>query len=589
MLRLIPRSAPTPQENLRRRLPFVIGGLIVASLYLLWKALSFQYLSPSVVGYLDTIRDANYGSQRTVAAERGRIFDRHGQPLAVNTLQYEIGVSPNLISAPRRTAQQLAAILELDELDLYNQITRDDVAWVQLARGVSAAQGQEIAQLDILGVIINPIPRRTYPQGALASHLLGFVGGDSVGFYGVEGYYEDDLAGRVQAFDVSNIPLGVPVDIEPPDRGTDLVLTIDREVQYWAEAELMRAVNETGAQGGTILIMNPRNGDVLAMANYPSFDPNNYLTAAEGVWSNRAISSQYEPGSVMKVLTVATALDRGAITPGWTYLDQARIEVGGRTIENWDDIGHGEINVTQVLVQSLNVGVATIVTQELGMESFYGGLREFGIGQLTGVDLQGEASGTLRTPDNPLWSESDLATNSFGQGVAVTPIQMLTAVNAIANDGLMYQPRVVYQVIDSNGIATAQPIVIGSPISASTANIVTDMMVQTVNSDLEQRAAIPGYSIAGKSGTAEISDTAGLGYLNDAWNMSYVGFFPADDPQVSVLIWLERPTSGRWASQVAAPVFRRIAERLVILMEIPPDNVRVALAQQGAEVGAINR
>src|SRR5690606_23703558 len=285
------------------------------------------------------------------------------------------------------------------------------------------------------------IPRRSYPQGTLAAQVLGFVNLDLKGNYGVEGYYQDQMAGQIRDRRVSTIPFEVPQSGWEQHHGRDLILTIDRDIQFLAESQLLSAINSTGAQSGTIIIMNPRNGEVLAMANYPSYDPNTFYEVEDpNLLSNPAISSQYEPGSVMKVLTVAAALEKGTITPQWTYYDEAQINVGGVTVRNWDRAAHGNVDVTQVLVQSLNVGVATISTM-MGPTDFYNMLDAFGIGRRTGIDLQGEASGTLYVPGDAHWSESNLATNSFGQGLAVTPIQMLTAINAIANGGLMMQPH----------------------------------------------------------------------------------------------------------------------------------------------------
>jgi cell division protein FtsI/penicillin-binding protein 2 len=384
---------------------------------------------------------------------------------------------------------------------------------------------------------------------------------------------------------ISNIPFDLPQDQEA-DHGTDIVLTIDRDVQFIAERELLQALAETGATSGTIIIMNPRNGDILAISNSPSFDPNAYFDVPDAaILRNPAIGEQYEPGSVMKVITMASALESGVITPQDHYVDQGRLEVGGVIIENWDRASHGDLDMTQILVQSLNVGAATISTR-MGPTSFYSHFTEFGFGRLTGVDLEGEAAGTMSIPGDPDWSESQIGTNSFGQGIAVTPLQMLTAVSAIANDGLMMRPRVVYQLIDGDQVITAQPSTLGRPISAETARIVTEMMVATVRDGVDQ-ASVSGYTIAGKSGTAEIPTP--IGYENNAWIMSFVGFLPADDPQVSIIIKLDRPTSGRWASQVVAPIFQRLCERLVIQLEIPTDDVRNALAAEGGAVNEIQR
>jgi cell division protein FtsI/penicillin-binding protein 2 len=578
------------QEALRRRLPVVIIVLVMVSALLLLRLVLFQLpQDPSVTSYIQSVRDANYGRTERTVAERGRIFDHNGSPLAVNTLQYGIGISPSLIVDGRRVATQLAGILGKDELQIFH-LTQSNNDWESIARPVSADIGEKIAQLGITGVTIERIPRRLYPQGALAGQVIGFVAGDidqARGYSGIEGYYQDQLAGRVRETEVSNIPFDIPQDQAPSDQGKDLYLTIDRDIQFLVESELQQSIDETGATEGTIIAMNPRTGEILAMASYPSFDPNNYFNISDqNLLKNPAISDVYEPGSVMKLLTIAGALEKGVITPDWTYNDQGSIEIGGRTTYNWDRQAHGVINTTQIIVQSLNVGAAT-VSKTMGPTNFYGMMSAFGIGKATSVDLEGEESGILKVPGDPNWSDSDLGTNAYGQGVSVTPLQMLTAVSAIANGGLMMQPHVVAKIVDGNKEYPAQPSALGRPISANTAKELSNMMIATVRDGVDNKALLPGYTIAGKTGTAEIPTP--VGYEDNAWKMTFVGFLPADDPQVAVLIKLDRPKNGRWASDVTAPIFSRLAKRLVVLMKIPPDDVRHALAAQGGAVNNVQR
>lgn len=587
--------APTsPQlETLRRRLPLVIIGLIVASLVLLGRLASFQFqigMSQETLDYLQRIRDSNYTSTLQIAAARGNIYDRNGESLAVNTLEYQIAINPPLVAEPRVLATRLSAILGLPELTVLEAIQRD-VPWVQIGAPVSAEVGQRVAQLREelkLGsaVEMTPLPRRSYPQGVLASQVIGFVGGDFQGYYGVEGNYQTQLAGITRRTQVSTIPFDAEQGDGEEDRGNDLVLTIDRDVQYIVQEELLSAISQTGATQGCILVMNPRNGDILAMASYPFFDPNTYFNITDpSVLRNLCVSDNYEPGSVMKVVTMAAALDRGAITPDFTYVDNGVLDYGGVTVRNWNRGAWGVIDATGILVNSLNVGAATLSTT-MGNDAFYSEMTEFGFGRLTGIDLQGEEAGIFYTPSSPNWSEANLATNSFGQGMSVTPLQMLTAVNAIANNGLMMQPRVVHQIIDDGNVMTAQPAALGRPISAQTANIVTQMMVEVVQGGLDNAAGVDGFTVAGKTGTAEIPTP--IGYEQGASITSFVGFLPADSPQISILIRLDRPRDY-WASAVVPPIFQRLASRLVIQMSIPPDNVRQELAAQGGAVGYINR
>ncbi|MFZ4814628.1 MAG: peptidoglycan D,D-transpeptidase FtsI family protein [Phototrophicaceae bacterium] len=585
---------PDVQDSLKRRLPLVSGLMGLAALYLLAQLVTFQYQPTAVTNYYNRLATFNYVSQARVTAGRGVIYDREGQPLANNTFDYEIGMSPNLITDITRVAPVLADALSLRELEIktvYDAAVANNLPWVSLAKPVSPTVAERIRELknsdqNLLGITVDSQARRLYPQGTLGAQVLGFVAGDAVrdlslrGYNGIEGYYENELAGGVRDETFSRIPFELPEDRNLDDRGSDLVLTIDRDVQFLIESELQRAVTETGATGGTIIVMDPRTGDILGMTSYPSFDPNTvYAVNDPNLLRNPAISDAYEPGSVMKLVTMAAGLEKGVILPTDTYVDNGVIEVGGVMIPNSDRAARGVVDMTQIIVQSLNVG-ATNISLKLGPSNFYEMIDLFGFGRSTGVDLEGEAIGTVLTPYDADWSESNLATNSFGQGISVTPLQMVTAVSAIANDGLMMQPHIVQQVIDGNEVYPSVPSALGRPISAETANIVTEMMVQAVEQNLTE-AQLPGYRVAGKSGTAEIPTP--LGYERDASIASFIGFLPADAPQVIIFVKLDRP-NGYWGSLVAAPVFRRIAERLVILMELPSDNIRQALAAEGGNL-----
>ena len=580
----ITQESVSQQEVLRRRIPIVVVGLLIVSGVLVMRLISFQFpQDPRVMAEFAALRDANYGTIQRLEAPRGRIYDRNGNPLAVNTREYRVGISPNVVSNKAQVAQQLAMILNRDELEMYNMLISNTS--YELLGVVSPDVWRQLDQLGLYALRVERVQRRLYPQGTLASQLVGFVAGvgeDARGYNGVEGYYQAELAGLVRDQEVSNIPFELGDNVVQLASGADLVLTIDRDIQFLAESHLQLAISETGARSGSIIVMNPRTGDILAMASYPTYDPNRYFEVEQRDLRNPAISDTFEPGSVFKVVTMAAALDSGAITPDWTYIDQAEYVIGGIRIRNWDRQAHGVVNATQVLVDSLNVGTAVIAREEMGWETFYRYLDRFGFGRLTRVDMQGEEAGLLRTPTSSDWSESDLGTNSFGQGMLVTPLQMLTAINAVANGGLMMQPRIVHQKIEGDMIQTSRVTALGRPISAETAAAVSDMMVAAVRDGLDQRAQVPGYTVAGKTGTAQIWGV--VDYLPDQFIMTMAGFLPADDPQVSVLVKLDRPTSGRWASQVVAPVFSRFVSRLVDLLEIPTDPVRYALVRDGAAI-----
>ncbi len=563
---------PTRRLNF---LAFVMALLGLLTLSQLVRIQVFAHRELSAEGLELRIR------QGDVQPQRGRVWDSKGNLLVGNLVQYDISAAPTLVSDPAKTAAALGMFLEMDALELMRKLSSDEV-WVSIARGVSQEVGDQIAARGMVGVTVEPVWRRTFPEGILAAHALGFVNAEGQGYYGVEGYYDAELRGehgtRVYQRDPWDqlIPLGL-ADDEPPQPGVDLVLTLDRTIQALVEEELALALSETGAGSGVIIVMNPRSGAILALAAAPVYDPNRYWEVLDTrLYINPAVSGQYEPGSIFKVLTVAVALESGLVSPGTTFYDEGQIEVGGQVIRNATRQAYGEVTLTEVLVHSLNVEIARI-SMLLGPEKFYKGIRAFGIDHGTGIDQEGEAIGKLRAPGEWEWHESDLATNAFGQGLAVTPMQMLVAVAAIANDGILMQPFVVAEKHYADGrVERAQPAPVGLAVSSETAHLVREMMVQTVELGVE-KAQVPGYLIAGKSGTAQLPTP--LGYDESKTIASFIGFAPVDDPQIIVLVRLDKPSSSIWGTQTAAPAFARLAGQLFTLLGIPPDDVRLSLGQ----------
>ncbi len=570
------------QTTIQARLPFVAIFLIILAAYLVINLANFQFFPRSVRQELEKIGSSITNTTLRIPAERGLIFDRDGEPLAFNIVQYRLGVSPNLVSDPIGLRTELAQILDMDEFELYRKIEGENI-WEFIAAPISAQRGQAIAALDEISLSLEEIPRRFYPQGSLAAHVIGIVVDDGLkGTLGVEGGYNDTLAGRVLDLAVSNVPFGLPEDRPAEQRGQDIVLTLDRDVQFWVESELRAAVEEYGAFRGSVIVMDPRNGDVLALANYPSMDPNNFLEVKDpNLLKNPVVQEVFEPGSLVQALTVAGALESGAITPFWTYNDGGLIEIGGRTLYNYYFQSHGTADVAAVLIRELRVGAATIAV-EMGRQDFYSTMRAFGMGQVTGVGLHAEERGELRIPGDPDWSEDRLALNAFGQGFEATPMQMITAFAAIANDGIMRQPRIVRQVISEAGVEDARPTTVRRVVSTETALIMKEFMKRVVLEG-SPRALLPGYTIAGKPGTAAIPTAVEIERGANTSITSFVGFIPADDPQAVVLVKLDRP-DDYFGHEVAAPVFRRVADRLVILLEIPDDDMRrrLALAEENS-------
>lgn len=537
--------------------------------------------------------------QETILPDRGVIYDRDGHILAGNRLFYEVGLELNQID-PDKGAETIAdvtsRILGLDyNLALERASIPFNAESARYAVLEDFIEPEKIAQLSQIkdqylesddpslnGLYWFPYLSRSYPEADLASNILGFYGfwdrKDGKPHFGVEEEYQDLLAGRPRSVTYQLNP-GHITELPNIPPGANLVLTIDREIQSMVERILDKEVTDTGSQSGTVIVMDPETGEILAMAVSPRIDPNQYHKYSERLASdysyNRAIDINYEPGSVFKVITMAAALDSGVVEPDTQYLDQGYISVGGYTIYNWDRTAYGYQDMIGCLQHSLNVCLAAVAVEYLEASRFYEYLDRFGVGHRTNIDLAGERVYPLSIPGDSSWSDVNLATNSFGQGLATTPIQMVTAISAIANEGKMMAPHVLKQVISSEQQISIHPRVIANPISAETAQTLTEMLTVSLERE-SSNSLVEGYRIAGKTGTAEIAVDGG--YETELTNASFVGWGPADDPKFLVYVWLEKPTSSKWGSVVAAPVFRKIVSELVVFMNIPPDTVREQLA-----------
>ena len=547
---------------------------------------------------------------QTIIPARGQIFDRWGNLLTGNVTVYEVGVELAQVENPQTIAQTLNVVLGIDYatvLGIASYPASDTAVYAVVTDNVTQEQIDKLAivieQMDdkygasedpnapsLSGLVFKPHLSRTYPEKTLASNIVGFVGGERKGFFGVEGKFNDLLAGKTKTIRVPVSPLEIPNKPETPT-GSSLILAMDRTIQRAMEDVLDEALDDTGAQSGTIIVMNPKNGEVLAMATTPRLNPNEYWRYTEIFHAddsgqdtpfNRAVSQAYEPGSVFKVLTMAAALDAGVVTPDTIYLDQGVIEVHGLLIYNWDMGAWGPQSMQGCMQHSLNVCLAWVATQ-LGEQKFYSYMQAFGIGRPTGIDLAGEVPGRLKVPGDGDWYPGDLGTNAFGQGVAATPIQMITAVASLANQGHRMAPRIVRSVVNNDATGQrsfqydlgSQPI--NFPIKEDTARIITELLARSLENQASD-ALVTGYRVAGKTGTAEIPTP--FGYTSNETNASFVGWGPVDDPHFIVYVWLERPKSSPWGSVVAAPVFSEAVQKLVVLMNLPPDDIRLQMAGQ---------
>lgn len=535
--------------------------------------------------------DRYSGEFQTVYPERGEIYDRNGHLLAGNRTVYEVGVSLNEMENADAMAYILGTYLGLTYDEAYKKLTEAPEGWeyvvVQDYVGADtvAALQELIKQLDdakdprLKGLAFKPHLQRSYPEKTLASNVLGFVTRDGRGYFGIEEKYNDLLAGNPVQIWVPRDPNKVS-EIPKVPNGTTLVLTLNRDLQAKVETILDDALVTYGAQNGVVIVMDPKTGEVLAMASTPRMDLNdygNYFSLYDnGSQYNRSIGMAYEPGSVIKILTMAAALDTGTVTPDTTFIDNGSIEVGGITIQNWNRDAWGQQDMIGCLQHSLNVCLAWI-SSEMGVQKFYSYMERFGLGHATGIDLSGEAIGRLKVPGDGDWYPVDLGTNAFGQGVSVTPLQMLMAASSIANGGKMVTPHVLYSMVRDGHQYNVPSQYAGSPISAQTANTLNYMLASSLELESSQ-ALLPGYRLAGKTGTAQIPTD--YGYDPTHTNVSFIGWGPVDDPQFMVYIWLQTPSTSIWSSETAAPVFSQVAEQTVILLNIPPDVVRAQLTSK---------
>ena len=547
----------------------------------------------------------DYGYElRTIESERGYIYDRYGHLLAGNKEVYEVGIELQFVKNPAAIASSLSNVLGLDYRTVFkaakSKYVPGEQVYITLTDFVAANKIKELSELKTQYENYNPygdnpeLPslrgltwtahlQRIYPEGNLGANILGFFtyydreGG--AGYFGVEEKYNTLLAGIKRNVMIPLDPYEMQ-EIPTAPAGASLVLTIDREIQRTVEDILDVAVSKNGASGGTIIVMNPNNGEILAMASNPRLDPNAYwentTVFPAGVPYNKAVNQVYEPGSIFKILTMAAALDAGVVTPETAFTDTGQIEVGGWTIYNWDRGAWGDQNMIGCMQHSLNVCLSWVATQ-LGPTQFYDYLERFGIGHRTNIDLAGEEVYPLSVPGDPMWYTVNLATNSFGQGVAVTPVQLLMAASSIANEGQMVAPHVLKSYIQDGQQYDTTPQIVGMPITAETAKTLTEMLTVSLEEEASD-ALVEGYRVAGKTGTAEIAVNGQ--YSSNKTNASFVGWGPVDDPQFIVFVWLEKPSSSIWGSVVAAPVFRNVVQEIVVLMNLPPDDVRLSMQDE---------
>ena len=514
-----------------------------------------------------------------VAAPRGAILDSTGFPLATSVETWDVYVDSFLwrqADKARGAATALASELNMDARTILGAGTAQRGGDIVVRRQLPYQQGIALAEKELWGVRLLPSSQRIYPEGDLAGPLVGYVGLDGKGLWGAESDFDGILSGKPGLVISERDALGRPISFagrtsRDPVAGGEVQLTIDRFIQGIAERRLNEAVKQYSAKGGSIVVMDPQTGAILAMASEPSTGPKstnlNDPKLADNV-RNRAITDMYEPGSVIKTLTTAAAIDMGKVTPGTTFDDTGRVVFGTYAITNWDFSANGKMTVTQYLQKSLNTG-AVWLSGLIGAKDFYRYMQSFGIGEVTHIGLSGEAEGLVRLPDDPNWYPVDLATNSYGQGLAATPVQVLTAVNTFANGGKLMRPYVVSRTVTPTGVRSFQPVEVRRPITQQTAITMSQMMNLVVDGVEFHGAQVPGYEVAGKTGTTLVSIPTG--YDLDSTIATFAGFIPYRQPRISVLVKIDQPTGGlNLGGQVAAPVFSKVAADVMHYMGVAP-------------------
>lgn len=552
---------------------FVLLGLLITSRLFYWQIISSESLS--------AIAANQHWVSFEVPAKRGEILASDGSPLASNKEAFLLFASlPQINQDITDISEKLSSILEPQDPAtisglIEERLSREDLVWVPLKHKLNRSQKEEIEVLKIAGLGFEEEQRRTYPEGSSSAHLLGFVGSDingkDKGYFGLEGYYDLELRGRSGLLRRERDASGKPILIgdvykEEEKDGRTLVTTIDRSVQFIINDNLKKGLKRYGALSGSVVVMEPQTGAILGMASLPAYNPGVFSDFDKELFPNPIVSSSYEPGSTFKVLIMAAAINEGVVEPDTkcTKCSGSRV-ISDYTIKTWNDKYFPNSTMLEVIQHSDNVGMI-FVAEKLGIDKLIPYLKDYGLSQKTGVDLEDETISELRQEKD--WKLIDLATASFGQGIAITPLQMVRAVNTIANEGKLVKPHLVSKVIDGDEEVEIRPDIGRQVLKTKTAFVLTEMMVNAVNEGEAQWIKPEGYRIAGKTGTAQIP-VAGH-YDEEKTIASFIGFAPADNPKFIMLVTLREPTSSPWGAETAAPLWFDIAKELFTYYGIQP-------------------
>lgn len=549
----------------------IFAGIIIIQLFKLQIKDNSKYVN---------LAERQHKASQKIMPSRGEIFlqQKDGKfSVAVNRELKTIFAIPNEIEDSVNVASKIAPILELNEGDVLKKLSKKNDLYEVLKRRVPNELAEEIKKMKFKGIHMESEYWRYYPGGSLASQVVGFVGYRNdklVGQYGIENEFESRLSGQAGVMEQERDVFGRWISIgsksiTPQRDGQDVVLTLDHVLQFKAEEAIKSAVMRHDADSGKVLITNPNTGEILAMATYPSFNPNEYSDVEDiSVFRNSLLSGEYECGSVFKPITMAIGLDTDKVAPETTYVDTGVVVEAGFAIKNSDEKAHQKQTMTQVIEKSLNTGVI-FVEKEVGNQQFYRYVKDFGFGDMTNIDLPGEADGNisnLKTNRN-----IEYFTASFGQGISVTPLQLIMAYGALANGGELLKPQIIDSIIDMTGVVEESEIeTIRSVVSEKTSQEISLMLESNVVNGHGKMAGIPGYRIAGKTGTAQIPDQEKGGYLEDATTGTFAGYGPVEDPVFAMLVIIDYPKDVEWAESTAAPVFGELAKVILDYYGIDP-------------------
>ena len=557
------------------KLRLVLTGLFFLLLFVAVALRAFQ-LQMLDGERLKRLGERQHLKESIVLPKRGTILDRSGEPLALSLEGQSVYARPRQLKEPGAVSRSLAEALGMDRAEVMKKLGTDK-SFVWLKRQVAPKEAERVEALNLDGVGTYDEPNRYYPQGQLAGQAIGFVGRDSQGLEGVELHYDGYLRGESGSSLIERDALGRRVLVQgveqlqiPP--GSDIQLTLDTSIQHLAEKELEVTVVKYHAKAGVAVVVEPFTGEVLALANYPFFDPNNFTRQSSDQWRNRAVTDSFEPGSTFKTILAAGALEEGVVgKDDLFYCEFGRYPFAGKVIH--DARPYGWLPFSKIIQYSSNIGV-TKVAEKLNRQRYFKYIDRLGFGRLTGVDLPGEVAGVVRPADK--WATLDLAAHAFGQGISVTPIQLVMAYGAIANGGFLMRPFLVRRAVGPDGrvLWENQPHVVRRAVSEKTARVLTSVLKGVVSDGgTAVMAGVEGFEVAGKTGTAQKPDLAHGGYAAKKWVASFIGFVPADDPRLVLLVIVDEPEASGSGGLVAAPTFRNIASGSLRRLGVVPDKV----------------